>query len=139
MYRTIFISMMVIAFLGSMAQEAVSFNSVDTMPIFPGCEEVKDENERTSCFNMKLAEHIINHFEYPELAMKKNIEGKVYVTFVISMDGSVRDIEVALSAHASLDEAAVKVIKSLPQFNPATRNGKPVPVALTVPINFRLS
>ncbi len=98
----------------------------EQMPEFPGGE-------------LALRTFIAEHIQYPPEAMKKGIEGKVYVRFVVEKDGSVGDVQVIREIDPLLDQEAVRVIKSLPKFKPGYQGGKPVPVWYSVPIVFKLS
>ena len=75
---------------------------------------------------------------YPKKARQLNIQGKVYVRFIIEKDGYVSNVEVARSADPELDAEAARVIRMLPRMEPAKVNGKPVRIRYTIPINFRL-
>ncbi len=76
--------------------------------------------------------------QYPKDARKQRIEGKVYVTFVILEDGSITKAEVKKSVYPSLDQEAIRVISSLPKFNPAIQKGRPVRVSYMIPVIFKL-
>jgi periplasmic protein TonB len=75
---------------------------------------------------------------YPEAARQAGVEGTVLVKAYILADGSVRDALVARSAgNSALDGAALRTIRES-RFTPAQRGGRPVPVWVEVPIDFRL-
>lgn len=76
--------------------------------------------------------------KYPMIAQENNIQGKVFVQFVIEKDGSVSDVKVARSVDPSLDKEAIRVVKAMPKWKPGKQRGKPVRVSYTVPINFQL-
>ena len=101
------------------------FYVVEQMPQFPGGD-------------MALKSFISKAVKYPVVAQKDGIQGKVYVSFVISKDGSVTDARIARSVDPSLDNEALRVINSLPKWKPGTQRGIPVNVSFTVPINFVL-
>jgi TonB family protein len=101
------------------------FFIVENMPEFPGGEEA-------------LRQHIANNVKYPEDAIKNEITGKVYVTFVVSTDGSIANAKIARGVSPSLDAEALRVINGLPKWEPGTQRGKTVNVSYTVPINFQL-
>ncbi len=86
-----------------------------------------------------LLNYIAKHTVYPEAAMKNNIQGKVILKLIVKADGSVDDVEVLKGADPSLDAEAVRVVKSLPNFEkPAINKGEPVAVHYMIPINFTL-
>ena len=70
--------------------------------------------------------------------LKKNITGKVFVTFVINKDGEPVDFKIAKSVDPLLDREAIRVLQLMPNWKPGTQRGKPVSVEYTVPINFQL-
>jgi len=75
---------------------------------------------------------------YPELAIKRTIEGTVLVQFVIDEKGKVTDVEVIQSVHRLLDREAVRLIKSSPDWTPAIQSGRPVKSWKRQPIVFKL-
>ena len=75
--------------------------------------------------------------EYPEQARLKGIEGRLKLHFTVDVDGRVRQIEVGQSLHPLCDSAAVRALRSV-RFIPASRDGEPIPVRMTLPIRFEL-
>ena len=67
----------------------VPFAVIEDVPIFPGCERVS-KSERRNCFQQQMNKHIRKNFRYPEIAQEMGIQGRVYVNFIISKDGSPR-------------------------------------------------
>ena len=98
---------------------------VEQMPGFPGGEEA-------------LLKYISDHIEYPTMAVERGIEGRVTVRFVVNKDGYVQDVTVIRGVHELLDKEAVRVIQSLPRWNPGKQNGVAVAVYYNVPVNFTL-
>jgi TonB family protein len=86
-----------------------------------------------------LVQYMIENVKYPEEAKKKGISGKVYVQFIVDKKGKVNSPEVLKSADPLLDAEAVRAIASMPNWIPGKdENGKPVNVAMTLPIGFNL-
>ena len=106
------------------ADEQIFF-IVEEMPEFPGGE-------------MALRQFIANSVQYPIDAQKNGIQGKVYVTFVVSKDGSIADTKIARGVNPLLDAEALRVVNALPKWMPGKQKGKAVNVSYTVPINFVL-
>lgn len=98
---------------------------VDVRPTFPDGDE-------------KLMEWISQHIQYPQNAYDSHIQGRVIVQFLIKEDGSVGDAKIIRSLFPSLDEEALRVVRTLPKFNPAILNGKAVEYWFTIPVVFRL-
>ena len=78
------------------------------------------------------------HIKYPQKALEEGIEGRLALEFTVQSDGSVADLEVVDSLHPLCDSAAVEGVRGV-QFVPAKHNGKPVPVRLHLPVQFRLT
>lgn len=73
---------------------------------------------------------------YPHIARKAGLTGKVFLKFVVNVDGSVSDVSV-LKGKAIFQKAAIDAISQF-RFKPAEHNGKVVPVWMTQPIDFAL-
>ena len=97
----------------------------DEMPVFPGGVPA-------------LQKYIAKHVKYPKLAQADQIEGRVFVSFVVNKEGKVIDVALVKKAHPQLDSEALRVVSSLPKWNPGKKDGKFVNIAYTVPINFQL-
>ena len=96
------------------------------MPEFPGGPDA-------------LAEFLSANVKYPKIAQENSIQGRVIVQFVVAKDGKIENVEVVRTGgDPSLDREAVRVIKSMPRWQPGKQRGKPVRVKYTVPVNFRL-
>ncbi len=85
-----------------------------------------------------LMQYISDNMSYPEEAIRNNVQGRVVLKFVVNPDGSVGRIELVGSIDPSLDEEAIRVVKSLPAFRPGKEDGVPVPVWFIIPVLFRL-
>ncbi|MDP2337821.1 MAG: M56 family metallopeptidase [Bacteroidota bacterium] len=105
-------------------QEEV-YHIVEQMPEYPGGQA-------------ELRNFIGNSVKYPLDAMQGKIQGKVFVTFVIGKDGSVKDVKIVRGVDPLLDTEALRVVKSMPKWTPGKQGGKEVAVQYTVPINFKL-
>jgi protein TonB len=79
------------------------------------------------------------NMRYPRLARKMNIEGRVYVQFIVNTDGSLSDITVVKGIGGGCDEEAIRVMKMSPRWTPGKQRGRPVRVQMVVPIYFRLN
>ncbi len=107
-------------------EENVVFVVVETMPEFPGGQQA-------------LFKYLSENVKYPVIAQENGIQGRVICQFVVNKDGAIVDVEVVRSGgDPSLDKEAVRVIKSMPKWNPGKQRGKAVRVKYTVPVNFRL-
>lgn len=95
-------------------------------PEFPGGEE-------------KLYEFLGDNLKYPPLARDANIEGRVFVQFVVWKDGSIRDVKILKGVGSGCDEEAKRVVNLMPKWNPGEQMGKKVAVRYMLPINFTLN
>lgn len=76
---------------------------------------------------------------YPEVAQKAGIEGKVIVQFIVNEQGQVEDPQVIRGIGGGCDEEALRVVKQA-EFKPGKNSsGEPVRVQYTLPITYRLS
>jgi len=101
-------------------------NAVDTtsVPIFPGGEVELDRHVRE---NMKWKQSQLT------------IEGTVFVSFTVDSLGDIGDVRVKKSLCKSCDAEAVRVVKSMPKWVPAKKEGKPISSEAIVSIPFKLS
>jgi TonB family protein len=79
-----------------------------------------------------------HNLHYPEKAKRKNIQGKVFISFVVEKDGSLTNLKISKGVSEDLDAEALRVIQASPNWNPGTQNGRPVRVAYTLPLSFSL-
>ena len=83
-----------------------------------------------------MIEFLQANIKYPEDAIKQNIGGRVIVMFVVEPDGSLSNVRVARKVFPSLDDEAVRVVKSMPKWEPGKEKGRPVRVNFTLPVVF---
>lgn len=107
------------------AQQSQVYKSVEQMPRFPGGEAA-------------LMKYLMTNVQYPENAAKNDIQGRVVVQFVVDENGEVGQVKVVRSIDEELDAEAIRVVKTLPKFEPGRQDGKAVSVWYTVPISFKL-
>ena len=81
-------------------------------------------------------QYIVENLKYPEIAYKKRISGTVEIGCVIDSKGNVRRIEVVNGVEKSLNRTAINVVKLMPNWIPATLNGKNVDSFVVIPIVF---
>ena len=86
----------------------------------------------------ELMKWIGDNMKYPIIAAENGIQGRVVTTFVVERDGSIADVKVTKSVDPSLDKEAVRLIKSMPKWNPGKQNGQNVSVKFTLPVTFKL-
>ena len=101
------------------------YRSAERMPQFPGGEAA-------------LMKYLKMHINYPPMAKANNIQGRVVVQFVVDKTGNIGEVKVVRSVDKDLDEEAVRIIKTLPKFNPGRQNRQAVAVWYTLPVTFKL-
>ncbi len=75
-------------------------------------------------------------FVHPEEAIRDSLEGKVFLKFIVNLDGSVSDVRVLRGAEV-FHQAAIDAVYQF-RYKPAEHNGKPVAVWIPRAIRFRL-
>lgn len=119
-------------------RKASRFTSVDKIPSFNTCIDAKKE-DRMNCFNTEMIKHIQKYFRYPSEAVRDQIQGEVWVRFIIDKNGYVRNIKTLGPKNGEiLNEEAKRVVTKLSRFKPARREGERVSVKYGFPINFSL-
>lgn len=119
-------------------RKAQRFSTVDRIPVFLACDGVKGD-DRLDCFNTEMVKHIQKHFNYPNEAVVKKIQGEVWVRFIIDTDGKVTNIKTLGPKNGELlNEEAKRVVSKLPTFIPGIKKGKKTSVKYGFPINFSL-
>ena len=101
------------------------YKSVEQMPRFPGGE-------------FGLMKYLQENIKYPPEAAKNDIEGRVIVQFIVDKTGQVGEVKVLRPVSEELDAEAVRVVKTLPKFEPGRQDGEAVSVWYTLPISFKL-
>jgi TonB family protein len=101
------------------------FVVVEVSPQFPGGDDAR-------------IKFLTNTIKYPVEAKNKGIQGTVYVTFIIEKDGTLSNVRVIRGVHKSLDDEAIRVVKSMPVWKPGMQRGKPVRVQFNMPMKFSL-
>lgn len=102
------------------------FMAVEKQPSFPGGMQ-------------GFYEFLSRNVKYPADMYAKNIQGKVFVSFIIEKDGTLSGIKAIRGPGYGSEEEAVRVLGISPKWAPGFQNGRPVRVSYTVPINFTLN
>jgi protein TonB len=105
--------------------EAEIFKVVEEMPEFPGGAA-------------KMMEFIQKNIKYPMIARESDIQGRVFVNFVVEPDGSITNVTVMRGIGGGCDEEALRVVQSMPNWKPGKQRGSAVRCSFTVPIIFKL-
>ncbi len=87
----------------------------------------------------EMMKYLQSSIVYPLEAIENNIQGKVYINFVVEKDGTINEVEVAHGVSPELDAEAIRVISEMPTWKPGTADGKPVRTKCRVPVVFTLN
>lgn len=101
------------------------FTVVEQNPMFPGGLS-------------EMGRYLGRNIRYPAAAQRANVQGKVFVQFVVGKDGDIRDPRIVKGIGFGCDEEALRVTLNMPKWNPGKQNGKPVAVQYNLPILFML-
>jgi protein TonB len=108
------------------AAEAEIFSVVEDNPIFPGGDEGR----------MK---YLSENLKYPQMARESNIDGTVYIEFIVEKDGSISKPTIKRDIGGGCGDEALRVAKSMPKWTPGKQRGKPVRTQFVMPIKFVLN
>ena len=102
------------------------YQIVEEMPRFPGGEQ-------------KLMEYIKSNLNYPEKYKDAKAEYRCFISFVVSEDGSVTNVEMRkpIPSKDDLNNEAMRVVKAMPKWEPGKMDGKPVKVHYNLPVTFK--
>lgn len=78
------------------------------------------------------------NLKYPSQARRMNVEGKVFVEFVVAKDGTLTNIKIVKGIGAGCDEEAIRIVQLSPKWKAAKQRGKPVKQRIVLPIFFKL-
>jgi len=102
------------------------FVSITKQPEFPGGMD-------------KFYKYLAASVRYPEEAIRNNIQGKVFLSFIVEKDGQLKDIKVERKLGGGTDEEAVRLLQNSPKWTPGYQNESPVRVKYNIPISFTMT
>ena len=106
--------------------QVYDYSVVDVVPEFPGGQR-------------EWNKYLISNLKYPAKARERNIQGKVYVGFIVDKDGSIKDVKIKQGIGDGCDEEALRVVRSSPAWKSGQVGGNPVSTYCVLPITFQLS
>lgn len=95
-----------------------------TMPEFPGGD-------------VGLTKYLAETVKFPENAKKDSLSRKVFVQFVINQEGDVENVKVVRGVDKAFDKEAIRVVESMPKWEPAKQFGKPIKFTHTIGVGFK--
>lgn len=107
-------------------QSTKSAGEVDQLPQFPGGHD-------------RLVQYFQDNFIYPERLKEMDVEGTVYVAFVVNTDGSLAEFDVEKSTNPELEQPALDFLQKMPSWIPGKIEEKPVKVRMVLPVKYSLS
>tara|TARA_R110002072_G_scaffold63860_2_gene158487 strand:- start:3388 stop:4701 length:1314 start_codon:yes stop_codon:yes gene_type:complete len=131
--------------------KALSIDEVSTVPLFKDCDKNASADEKQACFKLGIKNFLIENLKYPEEAYNLRVEGKVLISFIIDERGKLIDAEIVrginLSEEASseqkqaaksMEDYSLTLVQSMPDFEPAKKDAKPVAMKFKLPISYQL-
>lgn len=87
----------------------------------------------------EMMKFLVKNIRYPEMEANETIQGRVYVGFYISLDGSVKNVSVKRWVSPGLDKEALRVVEKMPKWKPGLVRGVPMERKYILPINFKIN
>jgi TonB family protein len=109
----------------AVADSVWNLRQVDVIPDFPGGAAAQQM-------------WLMRNMHYPDDAFEQNITGKVYVEFTVEVTGMIEDVALKKGRYPSLDQEALRLVKSMPRWTPGYVDGKAVRVRLVIPLTWAL-
>lgn len=99
------------------------FLAVQQAPSFPGGDDARTR-------------YLQQNIRYPARAREKNIQGTVYISFVVEKDGRISMVKLLKGIGYGCDEEALRVVQAMPRWNPGRQHGQTVRVQIVLPLHF---
>jgi protein TonB len=113
---------------------AVPVEAVPSDPVFSFVEKMPEFKGGTEA----LKTFIFKHLVYPKDAIETDVQGTVYVRFVVRANGQLTNFEVLRSLLPSMSKAALDVVQlTAGDWTPGEQKGKKVDVYYTIPVKFK--
>ena len=117
----------------------IPFAVVEQVPVFPGCENLGNNEEQKKCMTEKVTDYVTANFD-TSLGKKLGLTGRnrLIVVFKIDARGQITGVR-ARAPHPDLEAEAIKVVSGLPEMTPGKHDGKNVGVSYSLPIVFEVN
>lgn len=103
--------------------QTMGIEFVEQYPVFPGGDPA-------------MTSFIQGNFKFPRQNFS-NDQGTIYVRFVVSHKGEIHDAAIERGLSPDLDREAIRVVRSMPNWEPGKHRGRPVNVRMIIPIRVR--
>ncbi|WP_029035829.1 energy transducer TonB [Salinimicrobium terrae] len=116
----------------------VPFAVIEDVPVFPGCENERNNEARKNCMSEKIQDFVNRKFD-TGLGSDLGLSGinRIYVQFRIEKNGNITVLG-ARAPHPRLQQEAERVVNLLPKMQPGKQRGQPVGVLYSLPITFKV-
>jgi TonB family protein len=101
------------------------YNIVEKMPLFPGGQPA-------------LLKYLGDNIRYPQQSKNQSISGTVYLSFIVSSTGEIKNVSVLRGISNDIDEEAIRVVTAMPEWIPGEHEGRKVDVRYNLPVKFIL-
>lgn len=115
--------------------DGIPFSVVEQVPVFPGCEDLKTNEERRECMTQKVTQQVNRTFNTNVAGDDITGINRIYVQFQVGKSGEVNVLGVR-APHEVLEEEAKRVVGDLPDMIPAQHEGEEVAILYSLPIVF---
>ena len=114
----------------------VDFVKVEVVPVYPGCEKKKTNEDRKKCMSDKITKLVSKRFN-TDVASDYGISGlqRIQTQFTVDKNGNITNIKIR-TPHPVLEKEAKRVIDKIPSMTPGYQQNKPVGVIYNLPIKF---
>ena len=124
--------------LSAQAQSDSIYTEVDAPPLFEGCDDALiSTTQQRDCSLARIGKFINQHITYPDSAKAHRTEGMVLTKFVVDTMGNITQIELLRDIGDGCGKEALRILRLMPPFTPARKDGKPVACYMTLPFRFR--
>jgi|GEM_PF-4492445 len=111
------------------------FKYPDRIAIFGNCKESEDKEK---CSKENILNSVYKHLKYPLMARENNVSGIIVVSFWVSKEGELQNIQLLKDIGADCGKEGIKAVKKMQGWKPAIKDGNEVWSELTLPLRFAL-
>ncbi len=116
----------------------VNLYSQDDSPNVSPNDKVFTIVQQQPIFRGDINKWLVDNIQYPQQAKIDNIQGTVYVSFIVEENGSVSNVKILRGVDSYLDNEGVRVVSMMPKWSPGMQNNQAVRVQYNLPIRFTL-
>lgn len=89
--------------------------------------------------NDKFYDYVTTNFEYPTEALRRSASGTLEIQFTVEPSGDIIGVSILRGIDEAIDKEVLRLLKNMPQWNPATKNGKKVRYTVSMPLSLKVS